>query len=155
MMKIILAGILAFCATVSAANNYYGGCTGERKHDCCAARRDYGINSWQAAKTCDKYGCNRKTCNGYYDDDNYNDDDYKSGSSSKQTYQKDDDDEWGSPTNYKQTTNYNGGSNYNKNANGYDDYNKNSYNNNNNNNNNNNYQDNFVKDVVYKSSGGS
>mmetsp|Transcript_23459 Transcript_23459/g.35351 ORF Transcript_23459/g.35351 Transcript_23459/m.35351 type:complete len:521 (+) Transcript_23459:39-1601(+) len=147
MMKIILAGILAFCATVSA-NNYYGGCNGERKHDCCAARRDYGMNSWQAAKTCDKYGCNRKTCNGYYDDDNYNDDDYKSGSSYKQNYEKDDVDEWGSPTNYKQTTNYNGGSNYNKNANDYDDYNKNSYNNNN-------YQDNFVKDVVYKSSGGS
>ena len=83
-MKIILVGILAFCATVSAANNYNGGCTGQNKHDCCAAIRDHGKNSWQADKTCEKYGCNRKSCFGYFDDDKYNDDDYKT---------KDDDDD--------------------------------------------------------------
>jgi hypothetical protein len=136
-MKIILAGILAFSATVSAANNYNGGCIGENLYDCCAARRDYGLDSWQASRICDKYGCNRKICNGYYDDDKYNDDVYKSGSNYKQTYQNDD--KWSSPTTSKQTyqkeddkwsspTNYNGGSNYNKNVGGYDDYNKNSYN---------------------------
>lgn len=85
-MKIILAGILAFCATVSAANNYNGDCTGQNKHDCCAARRDHGISSWQATKTCEKYNCNRKSCFGYFDDDDrYNDDDYKT---------KDDDDDY-------------------------------------------------------------
>ena len=92
IMKTILIAILALSGIVSAENYNNGRCTGENKHDCCNARKEFGINSARATRICDKYGCNRKTCFGYYE----NEDSYASG---KQSYYEDDaDDDWKSPT---------------------------------------------------------